>query len=258
MATNALPYGPKILTRMQKDMSLITSRLATPRIELEKGHNIVVRFLPARLGPDKMCYARLGQHWLHEVTITCPRLTGDYFGGALDADCPVCTLALELNDDRDKDTRAFGIKVMAKPQFLTYCLLWEKDGVKYPMEEVVNPYELLLEERTWKQLARYYIAGISMSPDSILDYKKGIDFSLYQSNNGTRLDCLGQSTIFDVDDNFEKHIKKLEATLKNPKVQMPTQAQLEGFADKVHGEAIKFHRQRNGGNDRPRRGAECS
>ena len=137
---------------------------------------------------------------------------------------PVCSVADEVNDDRDKDTSTFGFKVMANPQFLTYCLLWEKDGVKFPMEEVIHPYEFLLEEGAWEQLTRFYIAGISMSPDSILDYKKGNDFSLYQSNNGTRLDCLGQSTIFDVDDNFEKHIKKLEATLKNPKVQMPTQA----------------------------------
>ena len=79
---------PKILARMKKDMSFINSRLSSPRIKLEKGHSIVVRFLPARLGPDKMWYARVAQHWLNEVPITCPRLTGDDFGGALDAYCP--------------------------------------------------------------------------------------------------------------------------------------------------------------------------
>jgi hypothetical protein len=203
-----------------------------------------------------MWYARLAQHWLNEETITCPRLTGDDFGGDINVECPVCLLAEHLNHDRDKDTIAFGFKVMANPHFLTYCLLWERDGVRFPMDMVINPCELLLEEGAWEQLARFYMAGIHVSPDSILNYKKGNDFGLYQSHNGTRLDRLDQLPIFGVDDDIEKHIKKIEATLKNPKVQMPTLAQLQAFADRLQEGAINLHRYRDDEDGPPRRSVE--
>jgi hypothetical protein len=245
---------PKILARMNKDVSYVQSQTrGARRIKIDKGHNLVVRFLPARLGPDKNWYARLAQHWLNKVPIICPKHTGDDFGGDLAVECPVCMLAEELNDDRDKDTSKFGFRVMANPQFTTYCLLWEKDGVKMPMEEVVVPYEFKLTKATWEELKGFYMGGGRKYVDSVLDYEFGNDFSVNRTQNAVRLDKLDSQPIFDRNDkNWDKHIKKIEAAMKNPKVTIPTAAQLEAFADKVQEEAIKLHRYRDD-DDRPRR-----
>ena len=251
MSGNTL--DPKILARMNKDVSYVQSQTrGARRIKLEKGHNLIVRFLPARLGPDHNWYARIAQHWLAKVPITCPKHTGDDFGGDINVDCPICELAEELNDDRDKDTSNFGWQVRANPQFTTYCLLWEKDAVKMPMEEVVIPYEFRLSKATWEELKGFYMGGGRKHPDSVLDYEFGNDFSVNRTQNSIRLDKLETIPIFDKDDpNWDKHIKKIEAAMKNPKVTIPTAAQLEAFADKVQEEAIKLHRYRD--DDRPRR-----
>ena len=235
---------PKVLARMQKTVSFFQSQQrGARRIKLEKGHNIIVRFLPARLGPDNAWYALIAKHWLNRVPITCPRLTGDDFGGDIEADCPVCTLAQELNDDADKDTSDFGWRMSANAAVLTYCVLWEKDGVKMPMDEVIKPYEFNLTKSTWEELYGFFMAGQRKCPNSVLDYKRGNDFSVIRTNKGYRLDKLDSMPIFNEDDkNWDNHIKKLEAAMKNPKVQMPTPAQLEAFADKVQEEAIRLHR----------------
>lgn len=245
---------PKILAKMQKETAFLQSQQrGARRIKLLKGHNIKVRFLPAKLGPDKMWYARIARHWLNKVPITCPKLTGEDFGGDTQFDCPVCNLADELNDDRqDKDVSDLGYSIRSNPGYLTYCVLWEKDGVREPMEEVMNPYEFLLNKSSWEELRGFYEASSHKAADSVLDYRKGNDFSINRTSKGTRLDKLDVESIFDEDDpNFEKYIKKLEAALKAPRVQIPTPAQLEAFADKVQGEVVRSHRHRDD-DDRPR------
>ena len=257
MSGNTL--DPKILARMNKDVSYVQSQTrGARRIKIDKGHNLIVRFLPARLGPDENWYARIAQHWLNKVPIICPKHTGDDFGGDINSDCPVCLLSDELNDDSDKDTSSFGWQVRANPQFTTYCLLWEKDDVKFSMDEVILPYEFRLSKATWEELKGYYMAGGRKYRNSVLDYEHGNDFSVIRTaQNIIRLDKLESAAIFDKDDpNWDRHIKKIEAAMKNPKVTIPTLAQLEAFADKVQEGALKLHRsRRDDDDDRPRRRA---
>ncbi len=225
---------------------MISSSGGTRHVKLEIGHSLIVRFLPARIGPDGRWFACIAGHRLNGVPIVCPKLTGDDFGGDKDADCPVCLMAEELSEARDTDTSSFGRKMMANPQYLTYCILREKDGVKLPMDAVVNAREFLLEERTWAQLYGFCVASARKAPDSVLDYRKGNDFSIIRSRNGTRLDKLDSQPIFDEDDkNFTVYIKKLEAGMKNPKIQMPTIAELEAFTDKVQEEVITIQVKRS-------------
>ncbi|HEV7927026.1 MAG TPA: hypothetical protein VGR14_16840 [Verrucomicrobiae bacterium] len=250
--TNAL--DPKVLAALKDECSFIQSQQrGAHRIKLEKDHNILVRFLPARLGPKGLFYARIAKHWLNKLPITCPKLTAKDFGGDLKASCPVCALADELNDAHDKETSDFGWRVRANPQYLTYCLLFEQDGVKKSMDEVINPYEFQLNKSTWQELHRYYVSGGGTSPDSVLDYRTGNDFSAVRTHQGTRLYPLQPAPIFELDQNFDAHIEKLEKALKNPQVKIPTREELEAFAQKVQGEASKLH-PRHGGDDdgRPR------
>jgi hypothetical protein len=239
-----MSVDPKILARVQREVSYIQSRSrGARRVKLEKGHSCVVRFLPARLGPDKMWFARTAKHWLNKGPIVCPRETGEDFGGDPKFDCPVCTLCEELNADRNKDTADFGYDVSAKPMYLTYCVVWEKDGIKQPMDEVLQPYEFQFYQSTFEELNGFWTASLRRCDDGIFDYKLGNDFSIIRTKKGMRLDKLDSCAIFDVDDpNWDKHLKKLESALKEPRIQIPTPEQLEAFAEKVQAECFRGHR----------------
>jgi len=230
-----MSIDPKILKRMQgEDTFLQSQQKGSRRIKLERGQNVVVRFLPARFGPDGLWFARIAKHWANKLPIVCPRNTAVDFGGDPECECPVCLLAQELNDSADETISKFGYKAKANPQFLTYCVLFEKNGVALPLSEVLNPYEFNHYSSTWEELKGFYIAGGRKSGDSVLDYKTGNDFSVNKGAKGMRLDKLDSAPIFDLNDpKWDEKIKKLESAMKQPKVVIPTDEQLHLFAQKL-------------------------
>lgn len=222
------------------------------RVKVERGQNWIVRFLPARMGPDGLWFARIARHWMGKVPIVCPRNTAEDFGGNPDCECPVCVVADELNDSADEIISKFGYKAKANPQYLTYCVVWEKDGIQQPLSEILNPYEFMHYRSTFEELKGFYLAGGRKCPDSVLDYEKGNDFSVSRTGKGTRLDKLDASPIFEADDpKYAEYIKRLESACKTPKLVIPTDDQLQVFAHKVQAAADR------GGevdDDGPRRG----
>ena len=252
-----MSIDPKILKRMQGDDTFVQAQTkSSRRIKLERGQNMVVRFLPARLGSDGLWYAMIAKHWINKVPVVCPRLTAVDFGGDPEWDCPDCSLADELNDSGDEVISKFGYKSKANVQFFTYCVLFEKNGNPLPLSEVLNPYEFNHYRSTWEELKGFYIAGgRSKSPDSVLDYKTGNEFSINKSGKGVmRLDKLDSSPIFDLDDpKWADHIKRLEAAMKNPKVVIPTDAQLHLFARKLQEAADRGGLPGDDTDDSPRR-----
>lgn len=250
-----MSIDPKILRRMQHEDAFLQSQTkGSRRVKMERGQNWIVRFLPARLGPDGLWFARIAKHWVNKLPIVCPRNTAEDFGGDPEFECPVCLLADELNDSADDVISKFGFKAKANAQFLTYCVVWEKNGVQQPMAEVLNPYEFNHYRSTWEELKGFYMAGGRKSADSVLDYKTGNDFSVSKGGKGMRLDKLDPSPIFDLDDpKFQEHIKKLEAAMKTPKVVIPTAEQLHVFVKKMQ-EAADRGGYPSDDDDRPRRG----
>lgn len=250
-----MSIDPKILRRMQHEDAFLQSQTkGSRRVKMDRGQNWIVRFLPARLGPDGLWFARIAKHWVNKLPIVCPRNTAEDFGGDPEFECPVCLLADELNDSADDVISKFGFKAKANAQFLTYCVVWEKNGVQQPMSEVLNPYEFNHYRSTWEELKGFYMAGGRKSADSVLDYKTGNDFSVSKGGKGMRLDKLDPSPIFDLDDpKFQEHIKKLEAAMKTPKVVIPTAEQLHVFVKKMQ-EAADRGGYPSEDDDRPRRG----
>lgn len=250
-----MSIDPKILRRMQHEDAFLQSQTkGSRRVKMDRGQNWIVRFLPARLGPDGLWFARIAKHWVNKLPIVCPRNTAEDFGGDPEFECPVCLLADELNDSADDVISKFGFKAKANAQFLTYCVVWEKNGVQQPMSEVLNPYEFNHYRSTWEELKGFYMAGGRKSADSVLDYKTGNDFSVSKGGKGMRLDKLDPSPIFDLDDpKFQEHIKKLEAAMKTPKVVIPTAEQLHVFVKKMQ-EAADRGGYPSDDEDRPRRG----
>lgn len=204
------------------------------RVKIGRGESWIVRFLPAQMGPDKMFYARIARHWLNKLPIICPRNTSEDYGGNPNENCPVCELAENLNDSTDKDISSFGYKAMASAQFLTYCAVFEKNGVEQPMSEVLIPYEFWHYRNTWEELKGFYLAGGRRSPDSVLDYITGNDFSVIKAAKGMRLDKLDSGPIFDPESpKFKDYIAKLESGIRTPKVAIPTNKELTVFAAKL-------------------------
>lgn len=249
-----MSIDPKILKRMQGEDSFLQSQTrGSRRVKLNRGQNWIVRFLPAQMGPDGLWFARIAKHWMNKLPIVCPRNTAEDFGGDPDCECPVCTLADELNDSADEIISKFGYKSKANVQYLTYCVVWEKDGVQQPMSEILNPYEFNHYRSTFEELKGFYIGGGKKCPNSVLDYEKGNDFSVNKTAKGMRLDKQDSSPIFDLDEpRYADHIKKLEAAMKTPKVVIPTHEQLQVFAAKLQ-EAANRGGVPSDDDDRPRR-----
>jgi len=232
---------PTIMDHIAQELLFIRSRRKAQEIDLEIGDNAVVRFLPARLGAHGIWYARIATHWLHSQCITCPRLTGDDFVGSAESACPVCLIMNDLGDDKAEDARDLGRKIEAIPLYLTYCLLLEKNGIQVPMQAAIIPCEFWLQERAWEELSGFYMAATRKSPNGVMDYVKGNDFRVRLTEAGTLLDKLQPRAIFDLDDpGYEASLEMIEAAMKNPKVFIPTLAQLEAFAGMVQREARKL------------------
>lgn len=250
-----MSIDPKILKRMQSEDAFLQSQTrGSRRVKLNRGQNWIVRFLPAQMGPEGLFFARIARHWLNKLPIICPRNTAPDYGGDPECDCPVCTVAEELNDSPNDAVSKIGYSSRANPQFLTYCVVWEKDGVPQPMSEILNPYEFWHYRSTWEELKGFYVAGGRKCPDSVLDYAQGNDFSVNKTAKGMRLDKQDSSPIFDLKEpKYNEWIKKIESALKTPKVQIPTAEQMQVFAAKV--EEAAHRGVRGAGDDRPPRGS---
>ena len=234
-----MSIDPKILKRLQGEDAFQQSQTrGARRVKIEKGHNWTVRFLPAKMGPDELWFARIAKHWVNKQPIVCPRNTGADYGGDPEAHCPICELSAELNDSSDKIISKIGYDAKSSSQYLTWCIVVEKDGVAQTMAEILNPYEFWHYPSTWEELKGFYVAGGRKQPDSVLDYERGNDFSINRTLKTTRLDKLDAMPIFDIKEpKWDEYIKKLEAAMKTPKVQLPDARQLEVFSAKLQAAA---------------------
>ena len=251
-----MSIDPKILKAIQgEDAFSNTQQRGNRRVKLQKGQNWIVRFLPAAMGPEGLWFARIAKHWVNKLPITCPRLTAAAYGGDPEAHCPVCDLSDELNDSAEKEISKVGYDAKASVQYMTWCAVFEKDGVAQSLTEILNPYEFWHYHSTWDELKGFYVGGGRKCVNSVLDYENGNDFSVskFAPPKGMRLDKLDSSPIFDLaDKRFDEYIKKLEAAMKTPKVVMPTATELNTFTLKLQAVA-----DRAGGEveEAPRRGA---
>lgn len=233
---------PELLGELNYEQQFTQSISNSKRqIKMEKGKSWRVRYLPAKLGPKKTFFARIAKHWLATKPIICPRQTSPAFGGDPDAFCPVCDRANELNDSANQAESQLGYDTRSSPQWLAYCVVFEKDGLEQPMSEVLVPYEHWMYKSTWEELKAFYMAGGQKSPLSVLDYKLGNDFILSRTSKGFKLDKQDSMPIFELTDpKYPEWIKKIEEHLKNPRVQLPTNEELDAFALKLEEQVNKL------------------
>lgn len=230
-----------LATLKEEEHHTQSSKRGDRRVKLERGKTWKIRFLPAQLGPRKTWYARISRHWVNFKPIVCPVSTHPDFGGDPDAYCPACEMSKVLNDSADEAVSKFGWNSRATDQWLTFCIVLDQDGEEVNGNELLNPWELWHYVNTWEELKGFFKGSYTKrNMLSVLDYKLGNVFSITKTAKGARLDKLDQCPIFDdTDPNFESYIERLEASIKMPKIIIPTQQQIEAFAAKMEEAAYK-------------------
>lgn len=238
-------FNPSLLQYQDEEKEVMnsTGRSLMDRVSLDRSETWIIRFIHPRFGPNKdLWYARIAQHWLNRKPIVCPVLTAPWLGGDKEAFCPVCDAATNLNGSRQKDVSDAGFKLKVQPRWLTYCLVWEKDGrrrelIEYP--DCLKVYEFSHYRSTYDEMLGY-LRGYRSAEWGIFDYNDGCDFSVTRGRN-MRLDRLDKTPIFDeynLDDaTWQEAIKKVEAQIKEPNIKMPTEDQLHAFAEKAYEDA---------------------
>lgn len=252
-------YDSELLAAMKDEERYVQDReRGERRVKIERGQVWKVRFLPVHLGEQGTWFARVAKHWLFKKPITCPVHTGEGFGGSKEADCPCCRASQELNDSPDEKVSRFGWEVRGSSQWITYCIVLEKDGTEVEGNELLMPYEFAHYVNSWEELKGFWKGGSKGGKNltSILDYRTGNDFNVTKTAKGIRLDKDDPRPIFDEEDpRFDEYIQKIEAAVKPPKVHIPTAKELEIFADKILEEGEKIGRGGSGGSGGPSRSA---
>ena len=239
--SNPSAITPDVLSLLrEEDHYVKTTQRGERRVKLEKGQTWKIRFIPAQLGLRKTWFARIAKHWVNYKPVVCPVHTHPDFGGDPEAYCPACEMSALLNDSADEIVSKFGYRARAGSQWLTYCIVLDMDGNEVDGNELLNPYEMWHYQSTWDELKGFFKGRYTkVNPLSVLDYHKGNIFAVTRTAKGTRLDKLDECPIFADDPNFDSYIQRLEASIKLPKVVIPTQEQLEAFAAKMEDAAYK-------------------
>jgi hypothetical protein len=247
--------NPNILAEYEYESQFMQSQQkGNRRVKIERGQMWTLRFLPAKLGPKGQWFARIARHWLSKSPIICPKYTSPDFGGDPDAYCPCCEVAANLNESPDEAISKFGYSAQGNPMWLTFCIVFDKNGAQQNTNDLLVPYEFNHYKSTFEELFAFFKAGTRRSPLSIFDYKSGNDFVVTKTGKGLKFDKQDAAPIFDLaDPNYKAYIAKIEAGIKMPKIQMPTDDQLHAFSLKISEWADKLAAGQNPG-DAPRGG----
>lgn len=220
------------------------SKAKTRRVKFEKVNEAwLVRFMPVEMGSSRRWFVRQCQHWLNKQPIVCPRGLSPDFGGNPDAECPVCTMSAELNNDPNEDVSRKGYKLGATMTYLTWCLVYQIDHGRgdveeMPLADLLKPYEFQHYKSSFDELTNFYRRGYSEKrPDSIMDLEHGCDFWVTKQKKGLHWDRQDAAPCL-AEENFDKNLQVIFDQIHEPKIKLPTLKELEVFARK--GEADAF------------------
>lgn len=226
------------------------------RVKIPKGHSWLARWLPVELGKAKTWYARYGFHWINKFPVLCPVHTSRHFGGDPDCECKLCQVSEELNADRRKFVSTVGYRARAVPQWLTYCLIFEKQDERN--SDIIKgrdrwaPWEFWLYKNPFDDLAMMYDKGKRRDKErqSILDLETGSDIWVKSKQRGLSFDREDPSPIANMDDpaKFDKIINDIWGQIHLPTFQVPDEDELEEYAEKLRDAA--FRPQRDDGDRR--------
>ena len=219
---------------------------AARRVKIEQNHTWRLRLLPVQMGPDKEPFIDIAQHWWNKSPITCPKHTGEAWGGNPDFPCPVCEISERLSNSSSEEINSIGYRVRCNLRVRSWCVVFDMEdrrGVvdEMPINEILNPYEFDMFKTVWEQFSKYQKwarsgrrAGQEASEYGILDLETGCDLLATQGAKGITLDRCDPGPIFPLDDaNYDNYIKKIWSHIRKPHIIIPTEKQLLEVAVKI-------------------------
>lgn len=238
-----------LMRQLDEDEAVVSSISKTARrVKIEKNHTWNMRLLPVQMGPDKMPYVRLAQHWWNKSPIVCPTFTPKGFGGNPDVPCPICELSDRLNESSSQEIRDLGYGARCVLRFRFWCVVFDMEDARgrideLPLNEVLNPYEFDMYKTTWEDFKKYQKWATTRRKDpsewGLLDLESGCNLLATHGNKGVRLERSDPSPIFNVEDkNFDSYIQKIWERLRKPTVIIPGEKQLLETAIKIEEYAV--------------------
>jgi len=253
--------GPDYLSDLESERQFASQGNRARRVKLEKGHAVMVRFLPFPMGPNKRPYARIANHWINFKPTVCPRNTHLDWGGNPEAYCPVCEAADYLHAHALNDeVRTAAYKVQANPQWLMWCLVMARDDSRSEVEyiespELWKPWEFQISKTSWDELSVLMRRAAARGAD-ILDVETGTNLWATRGKKGIRFDRdeNGPSPIIRPDENYDEIIQKIWAGCKEPVVKIEDEHALAIVAEKLQDDfasgRYEGRRERSGGRGR--------
>lgn len=208
------------------------------RVKIPKGHTWLLRFLPAQMGAKKYWHARIARHWINGKPVTCIRNTSPHFGGDPEARCLICDLVAKNVNNRDRDLADIARKADQVPQWLTYCLVFQKDDGRR--------IEAIKGDAKWKVWEFWHYQSsfdtlrtlfqrfkTEQRPLSIMDWKEGNDIYVSAKKRGLALDRDDRQPIVTGEpEKVEAIIAKITAQLRDPDFEFPKRNKIQEMANK--------------------------
>ena len=231
---------PDYLNDLESERQFASQGNKARRVKIEKGHALLVRFLPFHMGPNKRPYARISNHWVNMKPHVCPRGTHPDWGGNPEAYCPICETADYLHDHApNDDARNAAYKIKANPQWLMWCLVMAKDDGRSEIEyfeppELWKPWEFQISKTSWDELSVMMRRTAARGGD-ILDVETGCNVWASRGKRGIRFDKddNGATAIIRPEENYDEIIAKIWAGCKEPVVKIDDENKLALVAEKI-------------------------
>lgn len=181
-----------ILAILDEEREYATSQARfSMRLQLERGDTALVRFLPVQMGARKLWFLRVGRHWINRRPYLCKRTSSPDIGGDPDYACPLCEMCEEHLQSRDEDTANAAFRATANPQWVVYCVVWERgergrDPRPVPRSELYVPYETWVTRDAWLELSAIMKRSQHKGelPLGILDPERGCDIWMTKDKRG--------------------------------------------------------------------------
>ncbi len=241
-----------LMSAYEKETSLMSSMSPkVKRVKIDEGEAWLLRFLPIELPTTGLWYMRRAQHWLSREPLTCPHFTPEEYGGGEHLHCPVCDLYEELNSADHKKVRNLGYSIRPNTNYLTWCVVQEQEDARGNVNivegaDLLKPYEYALYKDQFTQLVQWARRNARKGGGTalgVIDLETGSDILASRGSKGTIFDKQEARPIFDLDEDYDAKIATIWKAVKEPKISIPSEDQIEAFMAKVREKASYLEEQ---------------
>lgn len=230
------------------------------RLQLDRGDTALVRFLPVQMGSRKQWFLRVGRHWVNKRPYFCKRTSSPDIGGDPDYACPLCEMCEEHMASKDEDVANEAFRASANPQWVVYCIVWERgdrgrEPSPVPKSERYIPYETWLTRDAFLEVSAMMKRSRNNDPQpfpggsfGILDPKTGCDIWVTKDKRGVmHFDKMDPAPIDDKDS--VGLMAKILSKVKLQEYRVLSGEKMDDALDKLE-DTIQGRRPRRGEDDR--------